>query len=51
MSNRDTAAAARAGVQAGLQFDPETGDVWARGGAVKNRRKSAQRLRTGKRRQ
>jgi hypothetical protein len=34
----DTADAARAGVQSGLQFDPETGDVWQRGGAVKPRR-------------
>jgi hypothetical protein len=30
--------AARAGVESGLNFDPETGDVWRRGGGVKSRR-------------
>ncbi len=35
----ETAEAARAGVQSGMSFDPETGDVWKRGGAVKGRRR------------
>ncbi len=35
----DLAEAARTGVESGMSFDPATGDVWRRGGAVKSRRR------------
>jgi len=43
----ELAEAARAGVESGLNFESETGDVWRRGGAVKSsRRKRAALINT-----
>jgi len=39
LSGPDVAEAAKAGVESGLSFDPETGNVWRRGGAVKSSRR------------